>query len=86
HGVLAVAAHTTNLARLIPDLHVQTLDAVVVVVQVVVVVMGALDVSFHGVPLRLSCGEVQHGPSAHPKPFVLWLPALTPRPNFKAVV
>lgn len=79
HGVLAVAAHATNLARLVTDLHVQALEAAVVL-------LGALDVSFDGVPLRISCGEVQHGPSAHPEPFVLRLPALAPGADFKAVV
>lgn len=85
HGILAVAAHATNLARLIADLHFQALEAVVVV-EMVMVVLGALDVSFDGVPLRISCGKVQHGPSTHPQPFVLRLPALTPGANFKAVV
>lgn len=85
HGVLAVAAHATNLARLVADFHVQALEAVVVV-EVVMVVLGALDMPFHGVPLGISCAEVQHGPSAHPKPLVLRLPALAPGADFKAVV
>lgn len=86
HGVLAVAAHTANLPRLVADFHVQALEAVVVVVEVVMVVLGALDMPFHGVPLGISCAEVQHGPSAHPKPLVLRLPALAPGADFKAVV
>lgn len=86
HGVLAVAAHATNLARLVADFHVQALEAVVVVVEVVVVQLGALDMPFHSVPLGISRAEVQHGPSAHPKPLVLRLPALAPGADFKAVV
>lgn len=85
HGVLAVAAHATNLARLVADLHVQALEAMVVV-EVVMVVLGALDMSFHGVPLCISRGEVQHGPTTHPEPLVLRLPALAPGADFKAVV
>lgn len=73
------------MACLVADLHVQALKAVVVEV-VMVVVLGALDVSFDCVPLRISCGEVQHGPSTHPEPFVLRLPALAPGADFKAVV
>lgn len=58
HGVLAVAAHATNLARLVADFHVQALEAVVVVVEVVVVQLGALDMPFHSVPLGISRAEV----------------------------
>lgn len=50
------------------------------------VVLGALDMPFHGVPFGISRAEVQHGSSAHPEPLVLRLPALAPGADFKAVV
>lgn len=88
HCILPIAAHATNLSRLVPDLYVQALQAVVMMVEMVMmlVVLGTLDMPFHCIPLSFSCAKVQRGPTTHPESLMLRLSALTPRTDFKAVL
>lgn len=86
HCVLPIVPHATDLPRLVADLYVQALQAVVMMVEMVMMVLGTLDMPFHHIPLGFSRAEVQHGPTTHPESLVLRLPAVTPHADFKAVV